>query len=305
MKSSPYHLKVSAKTRSLNFLRKFFILSGFDRSLARYSRNNKWKALVSRLIPPNYLYPPGTIRTCTVDGINFKVDISDTVGHTNYYSLGDKAEKVLFDFVQQGMNVIDIGANIAGTSLNLAKRTSPGGKVFSFEPSPYNYQQAAENISLNNFSNIKLINQGLGNIKTTAYLYDVNSNNRGMARILNNGDRDGSYEKAAVEIDTLDSSMQKFDIPSPSLIKIDVEGYEFKVLKGGQETIMKHRPVLFIELDDNNLREQGNNARELIQSLITLEYSIMDARTGSIIDENTNYTNCHFDILCKPADAVN
>ena len=69
--------------------------------------------------------------------------------------------------------------------------------------------------------------------------------------------------------------------------------------------IMKHKPVLFIELDDNNLREQGNNARELIQSLITLEYSIMDARTGSIIDENTNYTNCHFDILCKPADAVN
>jgi len=300
MKSSPYHLKISAKTRSLNFLRKFFIISGLDKSLARFSRKNRWKPLVARLIPPNYLYQPGTMRTCNIDGINFNLDISDTVGHTNYYSIGDKAEKLLFDYVQRGMNVIDIGANIAGTTLNLAKRTLPGGKIFSFEPSPYNYERAFENISLNNFSNIKLINQGLGNIKTTAYLCNVNSYNRGMQRILNNGQEDASYEKAAVEIDTLDSSMQKFDIPRPSLIKIDVEGYEFKVLKGGKETIIKHKPALFIELDDNNLREQGNDAKELIQSLIDLKYTIINAATGCVVDENTNYSNCHFDILCTP-----
>lgn len=301
MKAKPYHLQISAKTRFLNFLRKFFIISGLDKFLAKYARNNKRKAFVAKLIPPNYLYQPGTMRTCNVDGINFKLDISDTVGHTNYYSIGDQAEQLLFDFVQQGMVVIDIGANIAATTLNLAKRALPGGKIFSFEPSPYNYQRASENISLNNFSNIKLINQGLGNEKTTAFLYNVNSHNRGMQRILNNDEGAVSYEKAAVEIDTLDSSMQKFDIPKPSLIKIDVEGYEFKVLKGGMETIMKYMPALFIELDDNNLREQGSNAKELIQSLIQLRYKIVNAATGSRVDENTNYTNCHFDILCTPA----
>ena len=66
------------------------------------------------------------------------------------------------------------------------------------------------------------------------------------------------------------------------------------------ETIMKHRPLLFIELDDNNLREQGNNAKELIQSLIPLHYTIVNAETGSGVDVNTNYTDCHFDILCTP-----
>jgi FkbM family methyltransferase len=301
MKAKPYHLQISAKTRSLNFLRKFFIISGLDKFLAKYARNNKRNVFAAKLIPPNYLYQPGTIRTCNVDGINFKLDISDTVGHTNYYSIGDQAEQLLFDFVKPGMIVVDIGANIAATTLNLAKRTLPGGKIFSFEPSPYNYQRASENISLNNFSNIRLINQGLGNEKTTAFLYNVNSHNSGMQRILNNDEGAFSYEKTAVEIDTLDSSMQKFEIPKPSLIKIDVEGYELKVLKGGKETIMKYRPALFIELDDDNLHEQGNNAKELIQSLIQLQYKIINAATGSCVDENTNYTNCHFDILCTPA----
>jgi FkbM family methyltransferase len=300
MKTKPYHLQISEKTRFLNFLRKFFIISGIDKLLAKYTRNNKKKWIVAKLIPPNYLYQPGTMRTCNVGGINFIIDVSDAVGHTNYYSIADKAEQLLFDFVQRCMVIIDIGANIASTTLKLAKRALPDGKIFSFEPSLYNYQRASENILLNNFSNIKLINQGLGNKKTTAFLYDVNRNNRGMQRILNNNEGVVSYEKAAVEIDTLDSSMQKFDIPKPSLIKIDVEGYEFKVLTGGMETIMKHKPALFIELDDNNLREQGNNAKELIQSLIQLHYTIVNAATGAGVDENTNYTDCHFDILCTP-----
>ena len=122
-----------------------------------------------------------------------------------------------------------------------------------------------------------------------------------MQRIFNNNAMIFSYEKTAVEIDTLDNSMQKFNIPKPSLIKIDVEGYELKVLKGGRETIIKHRPALFIELDDNNLREQGNSAKELIQSLTQLQYKIVNASNGQLVNENTNYTNCHFDILCTTA----
>jgi len=301
MKAKPYHLQISPKTRFLNFLRRFFIISGLDKFLARYARNNKKKALAAKLIPPNYLYHPDTMRTCKVDGINFRLDVSDTVGHTNYYSIDDQAEQLLFDFVQPGMVVIDIGANIGATTLKLAKRVLPTGKIFSFEPSPYNYKRASENISLNNFSNITLIRQGLGNEKTTLFLYNVNSHNRGMQRILSNEDGALSYEKTAVEIDTLDSSMQKFDISKPSLIKIDVEGFKLKVLKGGGGTLMKHRPALFIELDDYNLHEQGNNPKELIQSLIQLHYKIINAATGNPVDENTDYANCHFDILCTPA----
>ncbi len=298
MKDQPYHLRISPKTKFFNFFRGFFIFSGFDKMLAEYTRHKKMNSFAAKLIPPNYLYPAGSLQNCKVDGINFQLDISDTVDHTNYFNVDEPSQQLLYQYVQRGMVVIDIGANIGVTALNFAKRVSPLGKVFSFEPSAYNYQKAAMNISLNNFLNITLINQGLGNEKTTAFLYNVNPNNRGMQRLLNVEDSNSVYEKTAVEIDTLDCSMQKFSIAKPSLIKIDVEGYEYKVIQGGKETIRKYKPALFIELDDDNLREQGSNAAELVQLLHQLQYKIINAATGNAVNENKDFTNCHFDILC-------
>jgi len=297
MKAKPYHLHIPFKTKFFNFFRRFFIFSGFDKILAKYTRHKTIKSFAAKLIPPNYLYTQGTLRNCEVDGINFQLDISDTVGHSNYFNIDEPAQQLLYKMVQPGMVIIDIGANIGATALNFAKKVSDG-KVFSFEPSPYNYQKASKNISLNSFSNITLINQGLGNEKTTAFLYNVNPNNRGMQRLLNVEGENTAYEKTAVEIDTLDCSMQKFSIPKPSLIKIDVEGFEYKVIQGGKETISKYRPALFIELDDNNLREQGNTANELVQLIQQLQYKIINAATGNPVNENTDFTDCHFDILC-------
>jgi hypothetical protein len=119
-----------------------------------------------------------------------------------------------------------------------------------------------------------------------------------MQRILGDKGKISSYDKTEVEIDTLDRSMQLFEIPSPSLIKIDVEGYEFKVLQGALETLKKNRPVLFIELDDNNLKEQGGNAKELVEFLLQLRYNILNATNGKTVNEATVFINCHFDILC-------
>ena len=297
MKQKPYHFYLSPKTNVLNYFRRFFIFSGADKLFARLMRRGKMNALLEKLIPPNYLYSIGTLRHCNIAGVNFLVDMSETNGHSSYYFLDD-GQKALFHRVNEGMNVIDIGANIGAVTLHLAKKISPSGRIFSFEPSPLNFKRAFKNISLNNFSNIKLINQGLGNEKSMAFLYNVNPNNRGMMRLLPEDDQNNSFEKEAVEIDTLDSSMKKFSIPKPDFIKIDVEGFEYKVLKGARETLMNHKPALFIELDDNNLREQKSNAKELIQYLLNLNYRIINTESNRGIDDNSNFTNCHFDILC-------
>ncbi len=298
MNPTSYQLHISPKTKCLNFFRKFFILLQIDKLLPSFIRSSRMNTLAAKLVPPNYLYPPGSVRNAVVDGINLKLDVSDTVGHSNYFSVDEPAHKLLFKFVQPGMTAIDIGANIGATTLNLAKKVGSHGKVFSFEPSPYNFSQASINISLNNFSNIVLINQGLGNKKTTANLYNVNTNNRGMQRLLKDSAENNLYDKTEVEIDTLDTSMQKYNVTNPSIIKIDVEGYELNVLKGGIETIKKYKPALFIELDDNNLKEQGSNAGDLIQFLLALEYKIVNAATGNVVNDNSNHAHCHFDILC-------
>lgn len=298
MSSQSYHLYLSPKTRFLNLLRRLFIISQSDILLAHFTRKGNPNSLSSKLIPPNYLYPQSTFRSCRIGGINYLVDLSETNGHFNYFGLNDPGQQVLISNIKQGMTVIDIGANIGALTLQMAKIVSPSGRIFSYEPSPVNYKYASKNISLNNFKNIKLINQGLGNKKETAYLYNVNPNNRGMLRLLAEDDQNKLYEKEEVAIDTLDSSMQNFSIPKPDFIKIDVEGFEYKVLQGAYETLRKYKPVLFIELVDNNLREQNSSAGELIEYLKRLNYKITDAVTNEEINENYNFTNCHFDILC-------
>ena len=299
MSAPSYHLHLSPRTRFLNFIRKFFIVSQSDKLLARITRKGNDNSLSSKLVPPNYLYPAGSFRSCNVDGINYLVDLSDTNGHLNYFGLKDSGLETLLSNIREGMTVLDIGANIGALTLQMAKKVSPAGKIFSFEPSPLNYQYASKNISLNHFNNIKIINQGLGNEKSTAFLYNVNPKNRGMLRLLQNEEQNNSYEKESVEIDTLDSSIKKFSIPKPDFIKIDVEGFEYKVLQGACKTLNEYHPKLFIELDDNNLREQNNSAKELIELLQQLNYKITDAATDEEINGNSNFKDCHFDILCQ------
>ncbi len=196
------------------------------------------------------------------------------------------------------MTIFDIGANIGSTTLNFAKLVESEGKVFSFEPDPLNYSRVLKNISLNKFSNITLFNHGVGAVKETVFLYNVNENNRGMLRILNQAKEINEFSKSTIEVDTIDNIIAEKKISKPDIIKIDVEGYELKVLKGAEKTLQKYKPILFIELDDENLKEQHSSALSLVQYLDGLGYTISNASKNILISPNTDFKNCHFDIIC-------
>lgn len=57
-------------------------------------------------------------------------------------------------------------------------------------------------------------------------------------------------------------------------------------------------PMLFIELDNNNLKEQSSSASELVHILNKLGYTIRHAISDRAIKEGDDFSNCHFDILC-------
>ena len=81
-------------------------------------------------------------------------------------------------------------------------------------------------------------------------------------------------------------------------IKIDVEGYEARVLRGAAATIARCRPGLFIEVDDANLRGQGDSAGGLLKWVEGTGYEILDAATGRPIASDSPLEGCHFDALC-------
>lgn len=290
-----YELHRPFKTRVLNFFRRIFKLPLLEAMLRQQTEHNP-QHFFRKLIPPDYLYDKGSFRYISRDGIQYKLDLSNVVDHYLYFGIRDASFAHVLTELKKATVILDIGANIGTTSLYFAS-LNPSAKIIGFEPHPDNYARALENFRLNQFKNIQLKNIGLGSQKTELKLYEVNTHNPGMNRILAHA-TDLPYK--LVKVEKLDTVVEQENLLQIDFIKLDVEGYEYEVLRGGQAAISRFKPVLFIELDDQNLKEQGSSAKELLQFLTSLGYRQMyRADAFSPVGINDSLLNCHFDVIVK------
>lgn len=159
--------------------------------------------------------------------------------------------RVLTPTVKQGMTVIDIGAHIGYYTLLFAKSVGPSGRVFSFEPHPNNFDLLCKNVQLNKLMQVQTFNQAvfshMGEITISVPDDQPNSGN-GSACI------DKGVQQFRVRAISLDAFCEKFTV-RPDVIKMDVEGAEYEVLRGAEQVIAQCRPKLLIELHhfDGNL----------------------------------------------------
>lgn len=149
--------------------------------------------------------------------------------------------------------VLDIGANAGLISLPLSKTCVPNGLVYAFEPDNKVASHMKKNIKLNNFFNIiveevavqdnPIINQIILNINRA--VQDNGLRNDGLSTIENNS----TYKIAerVVKTTTIDNYVKRKNIDRLDFLKIDTEGSEYKVLRGGKKTIKKFRPIIFYE----------------------------------------------------------
>jgi FkbM family methyltransferase len=147
--------------------------------------------------------------------------------------------------------VLDIGANIGTFSLPVA-RQNPQHKVVAFEPQRMVYYQLCGNIAINKLYNVDVLNSGLGSDRTQ-FSIDVpdyeNEPNIGAFSLDKEVREHDDYlcktkgVKQKVDVFTLDS----YNFQDVRLIKIDVEGMELDVLKGGLATLIHndYPPILF------------------------------------------------------------
>jgi FkbM family methyltransferase len=286
------------KTKLLNLLRELFKLGFIEKFLQSKTQQKTTSSFWVKLLPNNYQYPTGSIRFATQNGIHFKLDISDLVDWHVYFGIHEPAQTELFSLCHRGDCVIDVGTNIGKVLLNFSNRVGNTGTVIGFEPDEFNFKKCEQNISLNKPTNVKLFQMGLGDEVTQLHMFVKDANNRGMNRISSESAGENESENT-IQITTLDTMVSKLLLQKINLIKIDVEGFELKVLKGAHASLNKFHPVLFIELDDVNLMQQGATAEQLIRFLKDLNYNIKRADTGELLNEQYNFSNCHFDIICK------
>ena len=293
-----YILKKSPKTRVLNFFRRlFFTNQPMEKFLIKRIIRSEPNSIWTKFVPPNYLYPLKTIRTGSRDNINYTFDISNFVDHFIYFGYKEGLFDPVKEDILKSKAIFDIGANI-GWSAMYFSGLNQEARIYAFEPHPRTFERAQGNFKLNNFPNVSFFQLGLGNKPDAVKLFEVDVHNPGMNRIIPGSQDEFPY--VTITIDTIDNFVATQKIERIDFIKIDVEGFEFNVLQGGRKTLQEQRPVLFIELDDNNLRENNSSAFELINLLFSYGYqTIYRADTYVPVSVNTDFTSCHFDIVVK------
>ena len=288
--------RLPVRTRLLNACRELLKLPTLEAALARQCREAPdTGSLLWKFVPNNYQYAAGAVRDFQCNGLNWRVDVSDYIGHCAYFGL-DRSMKALFELARQDSIVLDIGVNLGWTALNLGKLCSRG-QVFGFEPDPVNFKQFMVNLRLNNLPNVIVSPVALGAGAGRVSMSVPTPSNRGGNRIDN-----ATQEASAPGIPMIaaDEFVAQHELTRVNLIKIDTEGYELQVLHGASGLLRRFGPVLFVEINDDNLRQQGGSANELFDHLRAHGYThFSDAATRSLLSPGDSFAGQHLDVIAR------
>jgi FkbM family methyltransferase len=164
---------------------------------------------------------------------------------------------------------VDIGANEGMMSLMAARSVGPAGRVIAFEPNPVPRAVLEANVSRNGLSNVDVRPFGLADAPATLKLF-VPSINTGEGTFARPGydESDGTYVECRVAVG--DDELRGVN---PTLIKIDVEGFELHVIEGLRSTIERTKPPIVMEMVADHLARAGHTPIDICARLEALGYA--------------------------------
>jgi len=184
----------------------------------------------------------------------------------------------------QGTFALDIGANMGCNTVSLARAVSPSGMVVSCEPLRIPYQLLCANAMLNGLFNVLAFNNAIGAADgALVQMQPVNY----FASSINIGDTAVGTGGETVQLRTVDS----FQLPNISFIKLDIQGSETAALQGARATVQRCRPLLFVEIEEVQLKKCGSTTEELLKLLFELGYILIHIKNDYPVD-----------FLCVPAE---
>lgn len=172
----------------------------------------------------------------------------------------------LASFITPGTTAIDVGANVGYFTKRFAAWVSRGGKVIAIEPEPINFERLTRMLQMRGLSPmVEAIQAVAADVEGTLNL-QINP--------VHPGDHKLAQAGLPVTAHTIDTLLANRRWPAVSLIKIDVQGAEEKVLRGARETIRRFRPAIFLEVDDNALVAMNSSAVTVLSLLTNEGYAI-------------------------------
>jgi FkbM family methyltransferase len=151
--------------------------------------------------------------------------------------------------------ILDIGANIGIMTTLLAKK-SRNARIYAFEPIPENIKTLKRVVDHHKLKNVTIYEAALGEengqIKMVMPIID-SVKMQGLSHVVVDSS-DSSVEPGSVylvPVYRLDDLKEFKSGEKITAIKIDVENFEYHVLKGGEQMLKEHKPVIYCELWDN------------------------------------------------------
>ncbi len=160
-----------------------------------------------------------------------------------------------------GSSYFDVGANVGQHALFMSKHAA---RVVAFEPSSAARERFLANVALNGLANVRLFPVALGDSDMEAKLgsgFEGNTGSRSLTWTLD------EHRIETVAVRRGDDLIRSERLPRMDILKLDVEGYEKRVLLGLREHLLTDRPVILMELIGESEKGGFRDEAELRKSL--------------------------------------
>jgi FkbM family methyltransferase len=179
---------------------------------------------------------------------------------------------------QEGMSVLDLGANVGFHTLLFARTVGAGGHVWAFEPDPGNFATLCRNLELNSCGNVTAVQAAVGTATGRGSLY--RSSFHCDHRTYPTKDGQPEIPVEMVSIDEFLPPGQRVD-----LVKMDIQGSEGMALRGMRRTIESNPGlVILMEFWPEGLRKSGFPPETVLSELDGFGFSLyrIDERSGDV-----------------------
>ena len=245
------------KSRWLKRLCKKFGRAAFDISYHRLGLGGKGRAILQ--------LPTGHVPlTFNARHLHF-----GAIYMAHYRDAYESEVSSLLSILLKGEKIFyDIGSNWGYFSFLAASLPNYNGQIHAFEPSPNTFLDLEDMVSQAKLdSRIKCHPRALSDKVGNATMY-VDSFSSGLDRILTQDIISGGNKRVTIPLITIDN----FDENFADVIKIDVEGHEYQVLKGGRKKIQNKKP--FIIMENWYDRDEKHTSLKPLQLLSQLDYTL-------------------------------
>lgn len=158
--------------------------------------------------------------------------------------------------------VFEVGSHHGFHLIPIARRVK---RAIAIEPNPHNVAILNRNLALNALSNVTVVQAAIGDsIGRIAILQDTNEGGVSSS---------GMSDLPTINVDLLPLDQLAEEFGFPQFLKIDVEGFEDRVLKGASQ-IMRHRPKIAIEVHVDWIARYGSSIEELLGLLRLDDYEV-------------------------------